>query len=77
MPEMTEAEYEALAEAWTKNPPKVSGDGQSGFFMKHKNEIAILDDVSATWLRLRSETLNKSATEIIGELVREKIAQAG
>jgi len=42
--------------------------------MKHKNEIALLDDVSATWIRLRSEALNKSATEIIGELVREKIA---
>ena len=77
MPEMTEAEYDALAEVWTKNPPKVSGDGRSGFFMKHKNEIALLDDVSATWIRLRSEASSKSATEIIGELVREKIAAAG
>ena len=51
-----------------------SGDGKSGFFMKHKNEIVILDNVSATWLRLKSETSRKSATEIISELVREKMA---
>jgi hypothetical protein len=42
--------------------------------MTHKDEIVILDDVSATWLRLKSEITHKSATEIIGELVREKIA---
>ena len=58
MPDMIEEEYNALDELWTKNPPKVSGDGKSGFFMKDKNEIVILDNVSA----------------IIGELVREKIA---
>ena len=74
MPDLTEEEYDALDELWTHNPPKVSGDGKSGFFMKHKNEIVILDNVSATWLRLKSETSRKSATEIIRELVREKIA---
>ena len=74
MPDLTEEEYDALDELWTHNPPKVSGDGKSGFFMKHKNEIVILDNVSATWLRLKSETSRKSATEIISELVREKIA---
>jgi hypothetical protein len=73
MPDMTEEEYDALDELWTNNPPKVSGDGKSGFFMKHKDEIVILDDVAATWLRLKSEITRKSATEIIGELVREKM----
>ena len=76
MPDLTEEEYDALDELWTHNPPKVSGDGKNGFFMKHKNEIVILDNVSATWLRLKSETSQKSATEIISELVREKIAAA-
>jgi len=76
MPDMTEEEYDALDELWTHNPPKVSGDGKSGFFMCHKNEIVILDDVSSTWLRLKSEATQKSATEIIGEMIREKIAVA-
>ena len=74
MPDMTEEEYDALDELWTKNPPKVSGDGKSGFFMKYKNEIVILDKVSAAWLRHKSEITQKSVTEIIGDLVREKIA---
>jgi hypothetical protein len=76
MPDMTEEEYDALDELWTKNPPKVSGDGKSGFFMQHKNEIVILDDVSSTWLRLKSETTQKTTTEIISEMVRERIAAA-
>jgi hypothetical protein len=32
------------------------------------------DDVSATWLRVQAEADHKTSTEIIGELVREKIA---
>lgn len=74
MPELTEEEYSVLDELWTNNPPEVSGNGKSGFFMEHKNEIVILDNVSATWLRLKSEITRKSATEIISELIREKIA---
>ena len=74
MSDITEEEYDALDELWTKNPPKVSGNGNSGFFMKHKNEIVILDSVSATWLRLKSELTHKSTSEIISELVQEKIA---
>ena len=74
MPDMTEEEYNALDELWTTNPPKVSGDGKNGFFMKHKNEIVILDNISATWLRLRSTITHKTATEIISEMIKEKIA---
>jgi len=74
MPRMTEEEADALDELVTLHPPKVSGDGKSGFFMRHKGEIVILDDVSATWLRVRSEVTRQSPTEIIGEMVRERIA---
>ena len=51
MPQMTDEEADILDEFVIKNPPKVSGDGKNGFFMKHKGNIIILDDVSATWLR--------------------------
>ena len=73
MPRMTEEEADALDELVTKNPPKVSGDGKSGFFMKHKGNIVILDDFSATYLRSRCENTRKTPTEIINEMVREKI----
>ncbi|MFP3043257.1 hypothetical protein LQZ19_15695 [Treponema primitia] len=75
MPDLTDDEYEALEEEVTKNPPKVSGDGTGGFFAQHQRETLIfLDQVSATWLRVQSEVTHKTQTEIIGELVREKIA---
>ena len=74
MPRMTDEEAIALDELVTKNPPKVSGDGKSGFFMKHKGNVIILDDVSATWLRATSESTHTTPEAIIGEMVRERIA---
>ena len=76
MPKMTDEEADALDDLVIKNPPKVSGDGKSGFFMKHKGNIVILDDVSATWLRVTSEATHKSPSEIINEMVLEKMAVA-
>jgi hypothetical protein len=37
MPRMTDEEAQAFADMFAKDPPKVTGDGKSGFFMKHKN----------------------------------------
>ena len=76
MARMTDEEADALDEQVTKNPPKVTGDGKSGVFMKYKGNIVILDDVSATWLRVTSESTRKSTTELISEMIREKIAVA-
>jgi hypothetical protein len=74
MARMTDEEADALDELVTKNPPKVSGDGKSGFFMKHKGNIVILDDISVAWLRVRSEATHKTPSELVGDMVREKIA---
>jgi hypothetical protein len=76
MARMTDEEADALDELVTKNPPKVSVDGKSGFFMKHKGSIIILDDISATWLRVRSEAAHKTPSELVSDMVREKIAVA-
>ena len=79
MAEMTDEEYDALDEYYTKNPPKLSGDGKSGFFARHQEQgstLVFLDHVSATWLRVKAEAAHKTPTDIIAELVREKIAAA-
>ena len=76
MPRMTDEEADALAEQVAKTPPKVSGDGKSGFFMKHKGSIVILDDMSATWLRVTSESTHKTPSDIVSEMIREKITAA-
>jgi len=76
MPRMTDEEAEALADEVAKNPPKVSGNGRNGLFMKHKGNIVLLDDMSATWLRVTSESTNKTPSELVSEMIREKIAVA-
>jgi nitrite reductase/ring-hydroxylating ferredoxin subunit len=76
MPRMTDEEADALDELVTKSPPKVTGDGKNGFFMKHKGNIVILDDVCATWLRATSESTHKTPAELVNDMIREKIAVA-
>jgi hypothetical protein len=76
MPRMTDEEAQAFADMFAKNPPKVTGDGKSGFFMKHKGNIIVLDDVSATWLRVTSESTHKSPSTLVSEMIREKMAVA-
>lgn len=74
MPRMTDEEADALDEMVTKNPPKVSGDGKSGFMnMKQKGNLIFIDDVSATWLKVTSEATHKAPAELISEMIREKI----
>jgi len=74
MARMTDEEADALDEEVIKNPPKVSGNGKSGFFMKHKGNIVILNDTSAAYLRARADAVHKSPSDIIDEMVRERIA---
>ncbi|GHU93171.1 hypothetical protein FACS189479_04090 [Spirochaetia bacterium] len=81
MARMTDEEADYWDEYYTRtygsqNPPKVSGDGKSGFFMKHKGSVVILDNLSASYLHARSESSNKTPSEIIGELVRKELKAA-
>jgi len=71
---MTDEEADALAEQVVKNPPKVSGDGKSGLFTKHRGNIVILDDVSAAWLRATSEAAQKTPSELVSQMIREKMS---
>jgi hypothetical protein len=80
MPDYTDEEYDALDEYYTKNPPKVSGDGKSGFFAKHKGSqipghVIIVDDLSADWLRVKAAAEHTTPEEIVSELVRKEISQ--
>jgi hypothetical protein len=70
---MTDEEADYWDDYYTKNPPKVSGNGKNGFFVKHKGNIVILDDLSAAYLHARAESTRKTISEIISELVRKEI----
>ena len=76
MPDYTDEEYAALDEYYTKNLPRVSGDGKSGFFAKHKGHIIVVDDLSADWLRIKAAAEHTTPEAIIGALVRREIRDA-
>jgi len=74
MARMTEEEAFALDEKWTKTTPKVGPNG-SGFLSKRKASahIITIDDLSADWLNTKAIADHKTPSEIIGEMVQERI----
>ncbi|MDR0314314.1 MAG: hypothetical protein LBI14_12060 [Treponema sp.] len=73
MPDLTEEEYDALDEYWTKNTPKVGPNG-TGFVSRREARIFGLDDLSADYLLTKAIAEHKTPAEIIGEMVRERLA---
>ncbi|MDR1148034.1 MAG: hypothetical protein LBK66_05325 [Spirochaetaceae bacterium] len=75
MARMTEEEAWALDDEVTLNPPNVAGK-PGGFFTDRRDRMVILDQFSAGYIKSVAQAMNKTPAEIIGELVREKIAAA-
>jgi hypothetical protein len=73
MKEMTDEEADALDEYYTKNPPKVDPSKNGGFAAKSFRMFAV-DSLSEDYLLTRAIATHKTPTEIIGEMVRERIA---
>jgi len=73
MKEMTEEEADALDEYYTKNPPKVDPSKNGGFAKKSFRMIA-LDPLSEEYLLTTSIATHKTPTELVSEMVRERIA---
>ena len=73
MKTMTDEEADALDEYYTKNPPKVDPRKNGGFAAKSFKMIA-LDDLSANYLITKALADHKTPTEIISEMIRERIA---
>lgn len=80
MTDLTEEEYDALDEKWTKNPPK-PGPNDTGFFARRKADLAAksarsitVDSFTADYLLSKAISAHKTPAQIIGEMVRERIA---
>jgi hypothetical protein len=69
MPRMTEEEAWALAEQVEKNPPRVDPSKA-----RHVSRMVALDDFSADYIMSVSIGSKKSPTEIINEMIRERVA---
>jgi len=78
MPELTEEEYDALDEYYTKNPPKVDpSKNGTGFFSKKKSAHSVtIDSFSANYLFSKAMATHKTPAEIINDLVQREIAAA-
>jgi len=74
MSDMTDEEYATLDDLWTKTTPKVNFS-RPGTFARQKILLECLDGVASNYIYTRSLALQKSPSEIIGEMVREKIAE--
>jgi hypothetical protein len=75
MLDLTEEEYDALDEYWTKNTPKVGPNG-TGFVSRREARIFGLDDLSADYLLTKAIADQKTPAQIIGEMVRERLSSA-
>ena len=80
MLDLSEEEYDALDEKWTKNPPKPGPNG-TGFFAQRKIELAAqsarsitVDSFTADYLLAKAKANHKTPADIISDLVQEKIA---
>jgi hypothetical protein len=73
MADMTDKEYDALDELWTKTTPKVNFS-KPGVFARQRALLDVLDKVTANYILSRAEATNETPAQVIGKLVREKIS---
>jgi len=84
MPDLTEKEYDALDEKWTKNPPQPGPNG-TGFFAQRKAALSAqgrgsarsitVDAFTADYLLTLATAAGKTQADIISDMVQERIAQ--
>jgi hypothetical protein len=73
--DMSDEEYDALDEELTATVPKLGPNG-TGFLSQREAHMMGLDKLSTDYLWTKAEATHKSPAQIIGELVREKIASS-
>jgi len=72
--DMTEEEAEYWDDYFTRNPPKTDPARPGVFARRRLNRFAGLDDLSVDYLLTRAIATRRTPEDIIGELIREKIA---
>jgi hypothetical protein len=73
MPRLTDEEYAALDEKWTRETPEVNFS-RPGMFARQQLLLESLDTVAANYINTLAETAGKTPAQIIGAMVRKEIA---
>jgi hypothetical protein len=68
----TDKEAWTLQKTWTENPPELM-EG-IGPLTRHRELLRLLDDESANYILTISERDHKTPSQVVGEMVRERIA---
>jgi len=73
MTDMSNDEYDALDERWTKATPKVNF-ARPGVFARQRALLEVLDKVTASYIMTRAEATNQTPAQVIGKIVHQEIA---
>ena len=73
MADMTDEEYDALDERWTKITPKVNFE-RPGIFARQRSLLEVLDKTAASYIITRAEATNQTPAQVISSLVHQEIA---
>ena len=73
MPDMTDEEYDALDEEWTKTTPKVNFS-RPGVFARQRALLEVLDKVTADYIIAKAVAANQTPAQIIGKMAHQEIA---
>ena len=74
MKDMTEEEAQYWSDYFMKNPPKTDPSKPGIFAQRKANRFMGMDNLTVNYLLTKSIETHKSPEEIIGDLVREKLA---
>ena len=72
MADMTDEEYDALDELWTKTTPKVNF-ARSGVFARQRALLEVLDKVAASYIMTRAEATKQTPAQVISKIVHQEI----
>ena len=73
MTDMTDEEYDALDDRWTKTTPKVNFS-RPGVFARQRALLEVLDKVTASYIMTKAEATNQTPAQVIGKIVHQEIA---
>ena len=73
MADMSDEEYDALDEHWTKITPKVNF-ARPGLFARQRALLEVLDTVTASYIMTRAEATNQTPAQVINKIVQQEIA---
>ena len=73
MPRLTDEEYAALDEKWTRETPMVNFS-RPGMFARQRLLLESLDTITANYIHTLAEAAGKTPAQIIGAMVRKEMA---